>query len=239
MKRIAKAISDAGICSRRRAEELIKQGLVKVDGVIIDSPTRLVDENNIIKVSEQVINRNLQPRLWLYYKPAGLVTTHKDTHGRNTVFDSIKDLPRVISVGRLDLNSEGLLLLTNSGTLARTMELPSSQIERVYKVRAFGNPGRLLQKCGVAKSMEFTINGVTYKVKSIKPLGRSASNSRFEVTLLEGKNREIRKIFEHFDLQVNRLIRIEYGPFTLGELKPGEYKEQEFETFKQFLTCRE
>ncbi|MDD9335693.1 MAG: pseudouridine synthase [Rickettsiaceae bacterium] len=234
MQRLAKAISTAGICSRRDAELLIKNNQVKVNGVIIDSPATNVDETSVIEVSGKLINQQQIPRLWVYYKPVGLITSHKDTSGRETVFASLAklNLPRVISIGRLDINSEGLLLLTNNGDLARKFELPSSKIERVYKVRAYGNPNLLLKNY---KNIEIDQIRFYYDPKSIKLIKSGRTNCWFEVVLTEGKNREIRKIFEHFGLTVKRLIRISYGDFLLGNLQPNQYKEQPFEKFKKFL----
>ena len=234
MERLAKAISKAGICSRRQAELLINSGEVKVNGIVINSPATNVDKSSHIEVSGKPINPNQQPRLWTYYKPAGLITTHKDTHGRETVFDNLLNLPRVISIGRLDIMSEGLLLLTNDGSLARSFELPANKIERVYKVRAYG----LLNFTNL-KSAELgiKIDQIVYNPKSIKLIKEGRTNSWFEVTLTEGKNREIRRIFNHFGLVVNRLIRVSYGAFNLGDLKPGEHKEQPIHSFKNFLIC--
>jgi len=265
MQRLAKAISNSGICSRREAEKLILAGEVRLDGSIIISPAINVSEKNIIEVSGKIIEINQTPRLWIYYKPLGLITTHKDTYGRDTVFENLPNLPRVISIGRLDLNSEGLLLLTNNGDLARKFELPSSKLERVYKVRAYGDITSLNRHCeecvrttwqsresGVMP-LEITtvatllrdddlshndgiiIDNIRYNPKSIKLIKTGRTNSWFEVVLTEGKNREIRKIFEHFGLKVNRLIRIRYGSFLLGSLKPGEYKEQAINFFRNFI----
>lgn len=224
--RIAKYIASAGICSRRAAEALISEGKVKVDGQVITSPALNVDSHNIIEVNGQVIKPAEKVRLWLYYKPVGLITTHHDPQNRPTVFESLKDsLPRVISVGRLDLNSEGLLLLTNSGTFANSLESPKNNIERVYKVRTYGKTTSLLKNIDNGKIYNITIDGITYKPKSIKLISSTAANSWFRVVLTEGKNREIRKIFEYFNLEVNRLIRIKYGKYELGNLKPGEFLE--------------
>lgn len=220
MQKLAKIISNSGICSRRDAEKLIVNNQVKVNNIIINSPAGRFSNDAIIEVSGKVINQKQKARLWLYYKPVGLITTHKDTHGRETVFANLPELPRVISIGRLDLNSEGLLLLTNDGSLARKFELPSSKIERVYKVRAYGLPEPLLKNY---KNIE--IDKIIYNPKSIKLMKSVNCNSWFEVVLTEGKNREIRKIFSHFGMQVNRLIRVRYGDFSLGNLKPGQYKE--------------
>lgn len=220
-KRLAKAISDSGYCSRREAEKLIVAGRVSVDGELIITPAFNVT-TNLIAIDGKPISVQDLPRLWLYHKPAGLVTTHSDPQGRPTVFQNLpKNLPRVISVGRLDLNSEGLLLLTNSGELAREMELPSSKLERVYKVRAHGRVD--------IKALQSTVRGIKidgeyYKPSSIE-LIKGSANSWFEVRLCEGKNREIRKIFSYFGLEVNRLIRLSYGKWKLGDLKVGEVKE--------------
>lgn len=223
MQKLAKVISNAGVCSRRDAEKLIENNQVKVNGSIINSPAERVDDNAVIEIAGKIINQQQAVRLWLYYKPVGLITTHKDTHGRDTVFANLPGLPRVISIGRLDLNSEGLLLLTNNGALARKFELPTSKIERVYKVRAHGSPKLLLKSYRNRSNIE--IDQVVYSPKSIKLIKSTNANSWFEVVLTEGKNREIRKIFSHFELQVNRLIRIRYGNFLLGDLQPGQYKE--------------
>lgn len=221
MQRLAKVISNAGVCSRRDAEKLIIEGQVKVDGITILSPAINVEISNQIEVSGILINQSQKPRLWIYYKPVGLITTHKDPLSRKTVFEDLTGLPRVISIGRLDLNSEGLLLLTNSGDLARQFELPSSRLKRVYHVRAYGNPDILLKSD--YKNLE--IDGIFYNPESIKLLKQNKTNAWFEVVLFEGKNREIRRIFEYFELKVNKLIRVQYGSFTISNLKPGAYKE--------------
>lgn len=230
MQKLIKIVSGAGICSRREALLLIKDRHVKVDNVIIDLPASLVSKDSVIEVLSKVIAKEPSPRMWIYYKPVGLITTHKDTHGRDTVFGSLVGLPRVISIGRLDLNSEGLLLLTNNGNLARRFELPVNKIERVYKVRAHGNPNQLLKNY---RNIE--IDGIYYNPKSIKLITSVASNSWLQVVLTEGKNREIRKIFDFFGLKVNRLIRINYGEYSLGKLQPNEYKELSIEEFQKFL----
>lgn len=232
MQRIAKAISAAGFCSRRKAEELIALNQVKVNKVLITSPATFVTDNDEIEISGQkLVRSDMTPRMWIYHKPAGLVTTHSDPQGRATVFQQLSDLPRVISIGRLDLNSEGLLLLTNNGDIARTFELPSSKIERIYKVRAFGDIFAI-------KRLKFpvVIDGVNYNPIYIKLLGDAGrKNNWFEVALTEGKNREIRKIFDYCGLQVNRLIRTAYGPFSLKQLQVGKYEELPFEKFQKFV----
>lgn len=230
MQRLAKFISNAGICSRRDAEILIKNNEVQVNGILVNSPAVKVDVDAIIQVSGKVVQQQTVPRLWIYYKPIGLITTHKDPYSRATVFENLSNLPRVISIGRLDLNSEGLLLLTNNGDLARKFELPSNKIERIYKVRAHGNPDRMLKNY-----RNLNIGGVIYNPKSIKLTKKLASNSWFEIVLVEGKNREIRRIFEYFGLIVNRLIRIQYGDFILGDLQTNDYREIAIHEFKKFL----
>jgi 23S rRNA pseudouridine2605 synthase len=223
--RIAKFIAMAGVCSRRQAEKMIADGRVKLDGKVITTPAVNVGPENIVEIDDTIIELNNKPRLWLYYKPIGLITTHNDPQNRPTVFNALKNyLPRVISVGRLDLNSEGLLLLTNNGALAREFELPKNNFERVYKVRAHGNVSSLMIYISQKKS-EITIDNVTYCPKKIQLISKGMTNSWFEVTLTEGKNREIRKIFEYFSLKVNRLIRVKYGKYELGAIKPGEFKE--------------
>lgn len=221
-KRLAKAISDAGYCSRRDAEKLILSSRVMVDDQIVDHPAFNVDSSAIITIDNNPLPKQEKPRIWLYHKMVGFVTTHKDPENRPTVFDNLpKNLPRVISIGRLDLNSEGLLLLTNSGDLARKLELPSNKFLRIYKVRTYGTLDENM--ISIAKK-GIMIDGILYAAKEIK-LTKAGINSWFEVQLTEGKNREIRKIFEYFGLNVTRLIRISYGPFHLGDLKPGEVKE--------------
>ncbi len=219
--RIAKFIAHCGVCSRRNAEKLIERGLVDVDGVTIDSPALIVSVNNIIEVDGQKIELIDALKLWIYYKPIGLITTHNDPQGRKTVFEDLEDrLPRVISIGRLDVSSEGLLLLTNSGTVARYFENPVNEIDRTYKVRVFGG-GRPIE----FHNKKIEIDGVIYKPKLIKQTQKTNMNSWYEVILTEGKNREIRRIFEYFGFEVNRLIRTDFGKYSLGNLEPGQFKE--------------
>jgi len=219
--RIAKFIANNGICSRRAAEKLIEQGVVSIDGEIINSPAINITENNVIIVNGKKLDHVNSPRLWIYYKPVGLITTHLDPQGRTTIFETLEGkLPRVVSVGRLDISSEGLLLLTNSGDLARYYESPANKIERIYKVRVFGR-GRELS----FQNQAMVIDGIKYQPKSIKLINKVAANSWYEVILTEGKNREIRKIFEHFGFEVSRLIRTSFGSYSLENLKPGEFKE--------------
>jgi 23S rRNA pseudouridine2605 synthase len=219
--RIAKFIANNGICSRREAEKLIEQGVVSIDGNIINSPVVNITESNVIVVNGKKLDHATNPRLWIYYKPVGLITTHMDPQGRTTIFETLQEkLPRVVSVGRLDINSEGLLLLTNSGDLSRYYESPANKIERIYKARVFGRAKEL-----DFKNQAIVIDGIKYHPKSIKLINKVAANSWYEVILTEGKNREIRKIFEHFGFEVSRLIRTNFGSYSLGDLKPGEFRE--------------
>ena len=225
-QRIAKFMAAAGLCSRRDAERWIADGRVEVNGEMIVTPATLVsDDDRIVVDGKKIKNAAPTPRLWVYHKPAGLVTTHRDPEGRHTVFEHLPhDMPRVISVGRLDLDSEGLLLLTNSGTIARAMELPSNAQERVYRVRIRGLP---MQTHLDQLARGVSIDGVHYQpidvvVEDEKTSGR---NQWLTLRLSEGKNREIRRIFEHFDLPVSRLIRVSYGSFSLADLHPEEVAE--------------
>lgn len=225
-ERIAKVIAAAGVCSRRDAERLIAEGRVTLNGKRVDTPAILVTRSDIIEVDDQKIRATPKTaRLWLYHKPEGLVVSHRDEKNRQSVFDMLpKDMPRVVSVGRLDLSSEGLLLLTTDGALARALELPSSKLKRTYRVRVRGTP---TDKHLYMMSQGVTIDEVRYKPISIveeneKEGGR---NQWLTVTLTEGKNREIRRIFEHFDYPVSRLIRTGYGHFQLGNLPVGQLRE--------------
>lgn len=222
-ERIAKVLSRAGIASRREAERLIELGEVKVNGKVITSPALNVTAKDKITVRGEPVGQPEPPRLWLYYKPEGLVTSAADEKGRDTVFDHLPgDMPRVMSVGRLDLNSEGLLLLTNDGELKRRLELPSTGWLRKYRVRVKGNPTDPdldpLRK-GV------TVDGEKFQPMDVKLDRHQGANAWLTVGLREGKNREIRRAMSHIGLTVNRLIRISYGPFRLNELKPGEVEE--------------
>jgi 23S rRNA pseudouridine2605 synthase len=222
-ERIAKVLSRAGIASRREAERLIELGEVKVNGKTITSPALNVTSKDKITVRGEPVGQPEPPRLWLYYKPEGLVTSASDEKGRDTVFDHLpEDMPRVMSVGRLDLNSEGLLLLTNDGELKRRLELPSTGWLRKYRVRVKGNPTDPdldpLRK-GV------TVDGERFQGMDVKLDRHQGANAWLTIGLREGKNREIRRAMSHIGLTVNRLIRISYGPFRLNELEPGEVEE--------------
>lgn len=222
-ERIAKRMARAGLCSRRDAERWIAEGRVSIDGHVIDTPATLVTNESRIVVDGKPVADADTTRLWRYHKPSGLVTTHKDPQKRPTVFESLPPyLPRVVSVGRLDLNSEGLLLLTNDGALARMLELPATGWLRRYRVRVHGD---VLQERLDSLAKGITVDNVRYgpvKATLDRVQGR---NAWLTVTLTEGKNREIRRLMEHFGWGVTRLIRVSYGPFLLAQLKPGETEE--------------
>ena len=222
-ERIAKLIARAGLCSRREAERWIQQGRVTLDGKVLISPGTTVDDPKRIQVDGKPLPRREPARLWRYHKLQGLVTTHRDPEGRPTIFQSLPtDLPRVISVGRLDLHSEGLLLLTNDGELARYLELPTTKMVRQYRLQVKGN---VKQEILNSLSKGITIEGVRYKNIEAKLLERKGLTSWLTLKLIEGKNREIRRIADHFGWKVTKLVRIAYGPFRLDKLKPGEVKE--------------
>ncbi|SIN81803.1 pseudouridine synthase [Vannielia litorea] len=221
--RIAKVLARAGLASRREAEKIVEAGRVAVNGKVIDSPALNVTEADKITVDGQPLATPEPPRLWLYHKPAGLVTTERDEKGRETVFANLPEgMPRVMSVGRLDLNSEGLLLLTNDGEIKRRLELPSTGWVRKYRVRLHGTP----------KDEDFeplrrgiTVEGVAYQPMTITLDRQQGANAWATVSLREGKNREIRRAMEAVGLTVNRLLRVSFGPFRLGELKAGQAEE--------------
>ena len=222
-ERIAKYLSRSGVCSRREAERLIAQHRVTVNGETVETPAFNVEGTENIRLDGEKIASPETTRLWLYHKLAGLVTSHKDTQGRPTVFDNLPEgLPRVISVGRLDLNSEGLLLLTNNGGLSRALELPQNGWSRRYRVRVHGflNKDKLAELENVA-----VVDGVHYGPVKVTVDSEQGSNAWLSITLNEGKNREIRKLMKSVGLEVARLLRLSYGPFQLGSLKKGEVRE--------------
>ena len=234
-ERIAKVMAAAGFCSRRDAEKWIEQGRVSVNGTTLNSPAFTVTEEDDILVDGKTLRKQERVRLWIYHKPPGLVTTAKDPQGRETVFDDVpKKLGRVISVGRLDLNSEGLLLLTNSGELSRHLELPSTALPRVYQVRTYGDLDY--------DALDDLRNGITIDDVHYKPIlvhvenpDNDSANNWLEITLHEGKNREIRKVMQAMGLHVNRLVRIGYGPFELGDLPRSKVIEVDGEDLNYFF----
>lgn len=230
-ERIAKAMARAGLCSRRDAERWIAEGRVAVNGTVLDSPAFTVGPEDKVVVDGKPMPQSESTRLFLYHKPAGLVTSARDEKGRATVFDKMpKGLPRVVSIGRLDLNTEGLLLLTNDGGLARHLELPATGWKRRYRVRAYGHITQ--EKLDTLKK-GITIEGVRYKGIEAMLEKTQGANCWIVMTLVEGKNREIRKVMEALGLKVNRLIRVAYGPFQLGNLEKGAVKEMPRKVVKE------
>jgi len=223
-ERIAKVLARAGLCSRREAERWIAEGLVRVDGKILTTPAFTVGEKAQIIVNGKPLPQLEKTRLWIYHKPPGLIITNCDPEGRPTIFDKLPgDLPRVMTVGRLDMASEGLILLTNDGDLARRLELPANGWRRRYRARVFGRVDAMAL-ARLAKGV--TVEGVTYgpieaALEITKEEGGSKANSWIVVSLAEGRNREVRRVLEHLGFSVSRLIRTAYGPFQLGKLKRG------------------
>jgi 23S rRNA pseudouridine2605 synthase len=226
-ERVAKALARAGVASRREVERLIGAGRVALNGQILTTPAVIVTASDVLSVDGEPIAAAEPARVFRYHKPQGLVTTHRDPGGRPTVFEALPPgLPRLISVGRLDLSSEGLLLLTNDGGLARALELPSTALKRQYRARAHGRidqPGLDRLKDGI------TVEGVSYgpieaRLDKAREPGAGA-NLWITLTLAEGKNREVRRVLEALGLKVNRLIRTAYGPFALGTLARGAVEE--------------
>jgi 23S rRNA pseudouridine2605 synthase len=222
-ERIAKVMARAGLCSRRDAEAWIANGRVTLNGKVLTSAAINVGKKDAVLVDGQPLPEKQLTRVWLYYKPKGLMTTSYDPEGRATVFDNLPaDMPRVISVGRLDLNSEGLLLLTNDGELARKLELPTTAWIRRYRVRVNGRfDPKLLE--GLKDGIE--IDGVRYGSIEAAFERQQGANAWLTMALTEGKNREIRRICQHFGWPVSRLIRVGYGPFVLGDMEPGQVQE--------------
>ena len=217
-ERIAKRLARAGLCSRREAERWIAEGRVAVDGKVLESPAVAVTPEMKITVNGRPLPAAEPTRLWRYHKPRGLICTLRDPQGRPTVFDALPaGMPRVVSVGRLDLNSEGLLLLSNDGALARRLELPSTGWQRRYRVRAFGrpDPARL-----AALAQGITIDGVDYGPIDARIDSQRGDNAWLTMSLREGKNREVRRVLAHLGLTANRLIRTAFGAFQLGRLPP-------------------
>jgi 23S rRNA pseudouridine2605 synthase len=222
-ERIAKFLARAGVASRRESERLVEAGRVTLNDIVVASPATLVAEADQLTVDGKPVEARAPTRLWRYHKAKGLVTTARDPEGRLTVFSALpKSLPRVVSIGRLDLNTEGLLLLTNDGALARHLEHPAQGISRAYRIRAHGV---VTQSALAELARGVTVDGVRYQPVRATLDRRQGANCWMTMTLHEGKNREIRKLLEHFGLKVTRLIRISYGPFELGNLKPNAIEE--------------
>jgi len=232
-ERIAKVIARAGICSRRDAEKLIAEGRVALNGEKVTTQGVRVGQNQVVSVDGKPLAEPDPARLWRYHKPSGFVTTHRDPQDRPTVFANLpKSLPRVVSIGRLDFNSEGLLLLTNDGDIARRLELPAGGWPRKYRVRLFGK----INQQDLDKLAEgITIDGVKYG-PIVADLERSKGvHAWASVTLKEGKNREIKRVMESLGLRVARLIRVQFGPFHLGQLEPGAVEEIPAKLWREHL----
>lgn len=242
-ERIAKVLARLGVASRREAEKLIEAGRVMLNGEAVTTPATFVTPQDKIEVDGQKTSKKDRPRLFLYHKPAGLITTAKDPEGRPTVFERLPpNLPRLISVGRLDLNTEGLLLLTNDGGLSRLLELPSTGLERTYRVRVHKSDGNH-DKTPLAEKLESLREGLVWKGIRYGEIEASVNtqqkkdgyNTWITMTLTEGKNREIRNVMEAIGYQVSRLIRTSYGPFDLGELERGQVFEISTRLLKEKL----
>ena len=232
-ERIAKFLARAGIASRRDAEALIGTGAVTLNGAVVETPATFVSPGDAVTVNGRLVGAPEPTRLFRYHKPDGLVTTHKDPQGRPTVFEKLPaGLPRLVSIGRLDLTSEGLLLLTNDGALARRLELPSNVWLRRYRVRVHGR----VNEAGLAwLARGITVEGVKYGPIQAGLDSRQGTNAWLTVSLQEGKNREIRRVMQHLELHVTRLIRVAYGPFQLGTLPVGAVEEVNARTMREQL----
>lgn len=234
--RIAKLLARAGIASRREVERMIEAGRIKLNNELVTTPATILESLAGITVDGKPVAKPERTRLFAFHKPAGLLTAERDFSGRSTIYDALKNAlpagtPRVMPVGRLDLNTEGLLLLTNDGELKRAMELPSSGIERTYRARTFG----AISQAQLEELIHgITIDGVRYG-KIDANLERSAGRNKWvEMTLTEGKNREVRNVLEHLGLEVSRLLRIAYGPFRLDDLGRGQAVEIKKEAVERF-----
>ena len=236
-QRIAKLLARAGIASRREVERMIAEGRIAVGGVRVEKPATLLTSLHGVTVDGRPVAEPAPARLFRYHKPAGLLTAERDPKGRATIYDRLpKGLPRLMPVGRLDLNTEGLLLLTTDGELKRQLELPATGVERAYRARVFGEigQGRLEE---LIHGIE--IEGVRYGAINANLERRTGRNAWVEMRLREGKNREVRRVLEHLGLQVSRLIRTAYGPFALGDLPAGavdEVRQHDLVAFRKRLS---
>jgi 23S rRNA pseudouridine2605 synthase len=222
-ERIAKLLARAGVASRREIERMIADGRITLNGEKVETPATLLKSLHGIAVDGKAVGPPAPTQLYLFHKPEGCLTAERDFSGRKTIYDVLpKDLPRLMPIGRLDLNTEGLLLLTNDGEFKRQMELPSTGVERSYRARCFGEVSQD-QLEELIHGIE--IDGVQYGKIDANLERRTGRNGWVEMTLTEGKNREVRRVLEHLGLEVSRLIRTRYGPFVLGDMEPGTVGE--------------
>ena len=234
-ERIAKYLARAGVASRREAEAMIERGEVRIDGRKLTTPAFKVTGREDIRVNGKPVKAHEPVRVWRYHKPSGLITTTADPEGRRTIFDELpKSLPRTITIGRLDLTTEGILLLTNDGSLARAMELPKTGFIRHYRARAHGEITQ--EQLDTLQGGVTLDDGTRYTAIEAELERQTGSNNWINVRLTEGKNREVRKAMEHLGLQVNRLIRTQYGPFELSDLRPGAVEEIPAQALREALS---
>jgi len=230
--RIAKLLARAGVASRREIERMITDGRVAIDGRVVETPATILPSLRGVTVDGNPVEEPEPARLFLYHKPNGLLVTERDPAGRRTIYDQLpRDLPRLMPVGRLDLNTEGLLLMTTDGALKRQLELPATGVQRAYRARAYGQVSQA-QLEALIDGVE--IEGVRYGTIDANLERRTGANVWVEMILTEGKNREVRRVLEHLGLKVSRLIRTRYGPFLLGDLRPGEIGEVRPQDVAQF-----
>ncbi len=233
--RLNKYIAHCGYCSRRSADQLIRDGNVSVNNKIVLDFNTSVTMGDKVTVKKQILSLN-KPQIWLYHKPIGVVSSKKDPQGRQTVFEQLPtDLQHLISIGRLDMHTEGLLLMTNNGDISEFMTNPQNNIERKYKIRAFGNIDEM--KINRLKT-GITIDNIYYRPLDIHITQQTNNNHWFSVTLTEGKNREIRNIFKFLDLKISRLIRLQYGKFVLGNLKTNQIIQAPTKIVNQYNLMR-
>jgi 23S rRNA pseudouridine2605 synthase len=222
-ERIAKLLARAGVASRREIERMIADKRITLNGVTVETPATLLRSLHGVAVDGKAVGQPAPTLLYMFHKPEGCLTAERDFSGRKTIYDILpKDLPRLMPIGRLDLNTEGLLLMTNDGEFKRQMEMPSTGVERTYRARVFGDISQT-QLEDLIHGIE--IDGVRYGKIDANLERRTGRNGWLEMTLTEGKNREVRRVLEHFELEVSRLIRTRYGPFVLGDLEPGAVGE--------------